>query len=175
MSANDQVIVAPFPENLDKYAVWHDGCVDNPFNFSAKPLNLFGTLEEAIAYAEWTCDKNAPVEYGIRIIRRASISGYQRHDDWDDEFPNNKYLGPKFVEAPPRDYAAGTGGETLFNDGTLAVWTNGCGEIFVTQCSDDLYVRITPQGGVLSVTSHDGVLTPWSTNGLPAFQVRRKK
>lgn len=78
MSSNDQVIVAPFPEDLNKYAVWHDGCVDNPFNFSRTPSGIFDTLEEAVSRADDMCGPTYgyPVEYGVRIILRSKISGY---------------------------------------------------------------------------------------------------
>lgn len=92
MSANDQVIVAPFPGNLEKYAVWHDFCVDNPFDFSAKPIDVFDTLEEAVLRAEEECDWT--VEYGIHIITRSKITGYEPRV-WD-VFPEYKYLGAKY-------------------------------------------------------------------------------
>lgn len=95
MSANNQIIVAPLPENLEKYAVWEDGCVDNPFNFSAKPLAVFDTLEEAISRADDECQDNPPVEYGVTVILRSKISGYEELA-WD-EFPEHKYLGVKYI------------------------------------------------------------------------------
>lgn len=91
MSANNQIIVAPYPENLDKYAVWHDGCVDNPFDFSAKPIGTFDTLEEAIEKANAEEDRIDIVEYGMSMILRKDVLRYEMRV-WD-EFPDYKYLG----------------------------------------------------------------------------------
>lgn len=61
----------------------------------------------------------------------------------------------------------------LFEDATLIVYTNGAGEIFVKNKQDEKStIRITPDGDGLHITAHDGVLTPWAINGLPAFLVR---
>lgn len=95
MSANNQIIVAPWPEDLEKYAVWHDGCVDNPFDFSAKPRAVCDSLEEAMLAANSEIKEyekaGAYVEYGINFIPRSSVAGYKPMV-WD-EFPEYRYLG----------------------------------------------------------------------------------
>jgi hypothetical protein len=64
----------------------------------------------------------------------------------------------------------------LFEDSRLIVHTNGCGEIFVQNKADGKpMMRITPDGDELCVTAHDGVLTPWAINRLPAFLVQGKR
>lgn len=64
----------------------------------------------------------------------------------------------------------------LFEDSALIVYTNGSGEIFVKNKRDEKStIRITPDRDGLNVTAHDGVLTPWAVNGLPAFVVRGKR
>lgn len=90
MSANNQIIVAPYPKDLDKYAVWHDGCVDNPFDYSTNPLGVFDTLEEAVIHANKEVDRFIVVEYGIHITTKDSVQRYEEAV-WD-EFPDYKYL-----------------------------------------------------------------------------------
>jgi hypothetical protein len=94
LSANNQIVVAPFPKDLEKYAVWYDGCVDNPFDYSCPPVGVFDTLEEAVTKAskeeERSLDLGAPIEYGVHIILRSRVDGYER-TVWD-EFPDYKYL-----------------------------------------------------------------------------------
>lgn len=75
MSANNQIIVAPYPDDLTKYAVWLDGCVDNPFNFGSKPRGVFDDLEEAMIVADQVMRDNI-VEYGIHFIPKAAVKGY---------------------------------------------------------------------------------------------------
>lgn len=95
MSANNQIVVAPFPEDLNKWAVWHDGCVDNPFDFSGKPLEVFDNLEDAMEKASNELGPDEMgfcVEYGIRFVPRENVTGYTKCV-WD-EFPNYTYLAP---------------------------------------------------------------------------------
>jgi hypothetical protein len=75
MSANNQIIVAPYPKDLTRYAVWHDSCVDNPFDFGSEPIAIFDDLEEAMTKADQVM-RNDIVEYGIQFIPKASVSGY---------------------------------------------------------------------------------------------------
>lgn len=91
MSANNQVIVAPFPEDLEKYAVWHDGCVDNPFDYSRKPYAIVELLEEAIEKGDQLSDEVMIVEYGMSITLRKDVLGYETKI-WE-EFPDYSYLG----------------------------------------------------------------------------------
>jgi hypothetical protein len=96
MSANNQIVIAPYPEDLEKYAVWHDGCVDNPFDFGQKPLGIFDTLEEAIGRGNAECDDPyGIVEYGVWITLRDRVAGYEM-STWE-EFPDYRYLTPKYA------------------------------------------------------------------------------
>ena len=95
MSANNQIVVAPFPEDLEKWAVWYDGCVDNPFDFGGKPMEVFDKLEDAMNLASKELGPDEMgfcVEYGIRFVPRETITGYA-NCVWD-EFPEYKYLAP---------------------------------------------------------------------------------
>ena len=101
MSANNQIIVAPVPSDLERWGVWHDGCVDNPFDFRAEPLAVFDTLEAAMARAEAECEPDEMgflVEYGVRFISRQSVAGYEVVT-WD-EFPDYTYLSPVRSKRP---------------------------------------------------------------------------
>lgn len=104
MSANNQIKVAPWPKDLEKYAVWYDGCVDNPFNYGLDPMGVFDTLEEASNKAseelERSSDQGAPIEYGVHIIVRSRVSGY-KEVVWD-EFPEYKYLTPLLPSSTER-------------------------------------------------------------------------
>ena len=63
----------------------------------------------------------------------------------------------------------------LFQDGRLQVYKNPSGEIFVEDMRDKgVEIRISLGQDGLTVTSQTGALTPWATNGLPAFLVRGK-
>lgn len=58
----------------------------------------------------------------------------------------------------------------LYNDGTLRVYTNGSGEIFVQERQyNNATIRISPARRGMSITCHDGELVPSSINGLPAI------
>lgn len=64
----------------------------------------------------------------------------------------------------------------LYNDSVVKVEENGCGEIFVSLVSKPgTRIRVTPRINRLEITAHDGVFTPWSINGLPAFVVNERK
>lgn len=91
MSANNQLVLGPYPADLDKYAVWMDLCVDNPFDFSTAPLAVVDTLEEAhrVAYMEMT---EGVVEYGMRVVLRDTLERYEQQT-WD-EFQDYKFLAP---------------------------------------------------------------------------------
>lgn len=61
---------------------------------------------------------------------------------------------------------------TLYNKG-LRVYHNHCGEIFVEQ-QNGVTIRIgSYNGDCLIVTAHGSRMSPWASNGLPAFVVSK--
>lgn len=90
MSANNQIVVAPLPEDLDRWAVWHDSCVDNPFDFGQNPIGIYDDLEDAMIRAHEEC-MNYTVEYGVNFIPRKHVPAYGKVRD--SEYPEYEYLG----------------------------------------------------------------------------------
>lgn len=65
MSANDKLIIV---KEGKKYIIYHDYCMDNPFQFSKHNIIVTETsLKDAIIFANRYCEKNQ-VEYGYEFV-----------------------------------------------------------------------------------------------------------
>ena len=61
----------------------------------------------------------------------------------------------------------------LYEDHHVRVYKNPSSEIFVeNKGNEKSTIRVSTDRDGFSVTAHNGVLTPWAVNGLPAFLVR---
>jgi hypothetical protein len=89
MSENNQLIVAPYPGNLDRYAIWIDPNVNVPFDFSLEPVAVYDTLD-AVMDASFKIQRNGLYKYGIYFLPRDAILGYSTKRDAS----YGKYLGP---------------------------------------------------------------------------------
>lgn len=61
--------------------------------------------------------------------------------------------------------------------GFYSIFTNCCNELFVQYAQDGPVIRITGlhhDTGEIGITCHDGVMTPFSTNGLPQIRINKR-
>lgn len=65
---------------------------------------------------------------------------------------------------------------TVYEDSGVRVFHNCSGEIFVENKATNVTIRISPDHNALVVTAaENGIMTPWSINGLAAFVVQGRK
>lgn len=61
----------------------------------------------------------------------------------------------------------------VFESSTIVVYVNSSEEVIVELKQNHISVRVTPNVEHISVTSQNGIMTPWSVNGLPAIKVTK--
>lgn len=60
---------------------------------------------------------------------------------------------------------------TIYENNEVKVYHNCSGEIFIENKHTNCTIRVSPEYSRTIVTAQDGIMTPWATNGLPAFVI----
>jgi len=61
----------------------------------------------------------------------------------------------------------------LFENNQIKVYMNDSGEVFVHNKPAGVTLRISDHYRGITITSHNGIMTPWAVNGCPAISVSK--